>query len=211
MSRLFSVTTINLILQVSKQYLLISLLTRLILLIKIRQLTTSLNMKNLTHKIEGVIEKIGNFIAWFTLFIVFITFIVVILRYVFDIGSIAFQESTTYLHAFVFMLGAAYTLKHDDHVRVDIFYRKMSVTKKAWVDLIGTLVLLFPVCLFILYSGWDYVFSSWGLLEESGEAGGLAYVYILKSTLLLMPILLMLQGAAIVMKNLLLIKKNNHA
>ena len=168
-------------------------------------------MKNLAHTIEGLIEKIGNFIAWFTLFIVFITFIVVVLRYVFDVGSIALQESTTYLHAFVFMLGAAYTLKHDAHVRVDIFYRKMSASKKAWVDLIGTLILLFPVCLFILYSGWDYVFSSWGLLEESGEAGGLAYVYILKSTLILMPILLMLQGAALVMKNLLLIKKNNHA
>ena len=168
-------------------------------------------MKNLIYKIEKINEKIGRFVAWFTLLIVFITFIVVILRYVFDIGSIAFQESTTYFHAFVFMLGAAYTLKHDGHVRVDIFYRKMSITKRAWVDLIGTLLLLFPVCIFITYSSWDYVFTSWDLFEESGEAGGLAYVYILKSALLLMPILLMLQGAAIIMKSLILIKKNDHA
>lgn len=168
-------------------------------------------MQNLINQLENINEKIGHLIAWFTLFIVFITFIVVILRYGFDIGSIALQESITYLHAFVFMLGAAYTLKHDGHVRVDIFYRKMSITKKAWVDLIGTLLLLFPVCIFITINSWDYVFTSWDLLEESGEAGGLAYVYILKSTLLLMPILLMLQGAALVMKNLLLIKKKDHA
>ena len=168
-------------------------------------------MKILIKQLENINEKVGRFTAWFTLFIVFFTFIVVVLRYGFDIGSIALQESSTYLHAFVFMLGAAYTLKHDGHVRVDIFYRKMSVTKKAWVDFFGTLLLLFPVCIFITFSSWDYVFTSWDLLEESGEAGGLAYVYILKSALLLMPILLMLQGAALVMKNLLLIKKNDHA
>ena len=168
-------------------------------------------MKILIKQLENINEKVGRFTAWFTLFIVFFTFIVVVLRYGFDIGSIALQESSTYLHTFVFMLGAAYTLKHDGHVRVDIFYRKMSVTKKAWIDFLGTLLLLFPVCIFITFSSWDYVFTSWGLLEESGEAGGLAYVYVLKSTLLLMPILLMLQGAALVMKNLLLIKKNDHA
>ena len=167
-------------------------------------------MRNIIQIIENINEKIGRFTAWFTLLIVLITFIVVILRYGFDYGSIALQESITYLHAFVFMLGAAYTLKHDGHVRVDIFYRKLSNIKKAWVDTIGTLFLLFPVCLFILFVSWDYVFSSWALLEESGEAGGLAYVYILKTALLIMPILLMLQGTASVMKNILIIKERDH-
>ena len=168
-------------------------------------------MLNLIKKLENINELTGRLIAWLTLFIVTVTFLVVILRYGFDFGSIALQESTSYFHAFVFMLGAAYTLKHDGHVRVDIFYRKMSKTKKAWVDLLGTLLLLFPVCLFILITSWDYVFTSWALLEESGEAGGLAYVYILKTALLIMPILHMLQGTAIVLRNLLTIKKNKHA
>ena len=167
-------------------------------------------MHLLIQKLEKINELTGRFIAWFTLLIVIITFLVVILRYGFDIGSIALQESISYFHAFIFMLGAAYTLKHDGHVRVDIFYRNMSETKKAWVDLFGTLFLLFPVCLFILFSSWDYVFTSWTLLEQSGEAGGLAYVYILKTALLIMPVLLMLQGAALVMKNLLILKENNH-
>lgn len=168
-------------------------------------------METIINKLELTSELSGRFIAWLTLFIVVITFIVVVLRYIFDIGSIALQESISYMHAFVFMLGAAYTLKHDSHVRVDIFYRNMSPTKKAWVDLLGTLLLLFPVCLFIFFSSWDYVLTSWSQLEESGEAGGLAYVYILKTALLIMPILLMVQGTALSLKSLLLIKNNKEA
>lgn len=163
-------------------------------------------MQKIINKLEQTSELSGRFIAWLTLFIVLVTFVVVVLRYVFDYGSIALQESITYLHAFVFMLGAAYTLKHDGHVRVDVFYRNMSNVKKAWVDLLGTLLLLFPVCLFILISSLDYVLTSWSMSEQSGEAGGLAYVYILKTALLIMPVLLMLQGAAITLKNLLVIK-----
>lgn len=163
-------------------------------------------MQSVINKLEQISESTGRLISWLTLLIVLVTFIVVVLRYVFDFGSIALQESISYMHAFVFMLGAAYTLKHDSHVRVDIFYRSMSPRRKAWVNLLGTMLLLFPVCLFIMYSSWDYVFTSWSQLEESGEAGGLAYVYILKTTLLLMPLLLMLQGTALALKNLLLIK-----
>ena len=163
-------------------------------------------MQTVINKLEKVSELSGRFIAWLTLFIVLVTFIVVVLRYVFDIGSIALQESISYMHAFVFMLGAAYTLKHDGHVRVDIFYRKLSIIHKAWVDLLGTLLLLFPVCLFIFFSSWDYVLTSWSQLEESGEAGGLAFVYLLKTTLLLMPLLMMVQGTALALQNLLLIK-----
>lgn len=163
-------------------------------------------MQTIVKKLEQTSELSGRAISWLTLFIVLVTFIVVVLRYAFDIGSIALQESISYMHAFVFMLGAAYTLKHDGHVRVDIFYRKMSATKKAWVDLLGTVLLLFPVCLFIFISSWDYVLTSWSQLEESGEAGGLAYVYILKTSLLIMPVLLMLQGTALGLKSFLLIK-----
>ncbi len=170
-------------------------------------------MHLLIQKLEKINELTGRFIAWFTLLVVIITFLVVILRYGFAVGSIALQESISYFHAFIFMLGAAYTLKHDGHVRVDIFYRNMSKTKKAWVDLLGTVLLLFPVCLFIFISSWDYVFTSWRLFEESVEAGGLAYVYILKTALLIMPILLLLQGTALALRNLLIIKEtkdHNH-
>lgn len=160
------------------------------------------------NKLEQVSELSGRAIAWCTLLIVLITFIVVVLRYAFNFGSIALQESITYLHAYTFMFGAAYTLKHDGHVRVDIFYRNMSPEKKAWVNLLGTLFLLFPVCIFIFVLSWDYVSTSWSFMEQSGEAGGLAYVYILKTSLLIMPCLLMIQGTALALKSLLVIKND---
>jgi TRAP-type mannitol/chloroaromatic compound transport system permease small subunit len=107
------------------------------------------------------------------------------------------------------MIGAAYTLNHDSHVRVDIFYRDMSAGKKALVDLLGTLFLLFPVCVFIFISSWHGVITSWQELEASQRTGGLDFAYILKSTMLLMPALLFLQGLAMVIKNGLLLSRHH--
>jgi TRAP-type mannitol/chloroaromatic compound transport system permease small subunit len=121
---------------------------------------------------------------------------VVVLRYVFNLGWIAMQESITYLHAYLFMMGAAYTLKHNGHVRVDIFYRNMRPHKKALVDMIGTVILLMPFCVFIFVNSWDDVIKSWALLEGSEQTGGLDLVYVLKSAMLIMPVLLLLQSIA---------------
>ncbi len=153
-------------------------------------------MQVLIQKLEQISEQTGRAVAWLTLLMVLITFIVVVLRYLFDTGSIALQESITYLHAFVFMLGAAYTLKHEGHVRVDIFYRKMTPRQRARVDFFGTLLLLMPVCLYISLISWDYVLTSWSLMEGSQEAGGLPLVYLLKSTMLVMTLLILVQGLA---------------
>jgi len=163
-------------------------------------------MKDLTNKLENISEWTGRGIAWLTLLMVIITFLVVVLRYLFDTGWIALQESVSYLHAMVFMLGAAYTMKHEGHVRVDIFYRKMSPVRQAWVDLLGGLLLLLPVCLFIAWSSWDYVASSWSLLEGSPEAGGLPLVFLLKTSILIMSLLVILQGVAHILRAALRIK-----
>ena len=123
-----------------------------------------------------------------------ITCVVVVLRYVFNEGWIALQESVMYLHALLLLLGAAYTFKHNGHVRVDIFYTKMPDRKRALVDLLGTLFFLVPFCLFILATAWPYVASSWKVLEGSREAGGLPLVFLLKSLILVMPVLLLGQS-----------------
>jgi len=157
-------------------------------------------MEKLIHGLENISEWTGRATAWLTLLMVMTTFIVVVLRYAFNTGWIALQESITYMHAFVFLLGAAYTLKHEDHVRVDIFYRKLSSRGRALVDLLGVLLLLLPVALFITVASWDYVLDSWGLLEGSPEAGGLPLVYILKTAMLLMTALLLLQGIAMLLR-----------
>jgi len=164
-----------------------------------------LRLQAIADTLDRLAETTGRIIAWLTLAMVLITVAIVILRYLFNSGSIALQESVTYLHATVFMLGAAYTLKQDAHVRVDIAYQKLTPRARAWVDLLGTLLLLFPVCLFLLYTSLDYVSSAWAIHEGSREAGGLDGVYLLKTTIPMMAVLLLLQGCSMLLRNLLLI------
>jgi TRAP-type mannitol/chloroaromatic compound transport system permease small subunit len=159
------------------------------------------HLLRLADGLDQVNLWVGRTIAWLALAMVLITFLVVVMRYGFDSGSIALQESVTYMHAMLFMLGAAYTLRQNGHVRVDIFYQRFSRRGRAWVDLLGTLVLLIPVCLFILSSSFDYVADAWSVKEGSREAGGLPYVYWLKSVILLMPLLLLLQGLIWLLRN----------
>lgn len=162
-------------------------------------------LQTLAILLDRLADKTGHIIAWLTLAMVFITFAVVVLRKLFETGSIALQESVSYLHAAVFMLATAYTLKQDGHVRVDIFYQKYSARTRAWVDLLGTLLLLFPVCLYILFSSLEYVSASWSMLEGSREAGGLDGVFLLKTAIPAMAILLLLQGCSIILHKLLLL------
>ncbi len=163
-------------------------------------------MQTIVETIDRINDVIGRGIAWLTLVMVLVTFLIVVLRYTFSIGWIAMQESVIYLHALVFMLGAAYTLKQNAHVRVDIFYEKMSARTKAWFDLSGVLLLLAPFCLFIIIISWNYVGLSWSLLEGSRDAGGLPAVFLLKTTIPVMAGLLMLQGIAQALRSILVLR-----
>ncbi len=142
---------------------------------------------------------LGKASAWLTLFMVIVTFVVVVMRYVFDVGLIWLQESVVWMHAVVFMIGAAYTLQREEHVRVDIFYRQMSPQRQAWVDLVGVLVFLLPLCVFLGWKALDFVAVSWRLQEASRESGGLPYpmIPLLKSILVVMPVTVALQGVVI--------------
>ncbi len=154
------------------------------------------SLERFATQLDALAETIGRWVSWLTLAMVLVTFTVVVLRYAFNLGWIALQESITYLHATVFLLGAAYTLRHDAHVRVDVFYRDFRPATKAWVDLLGALGLLLPVCGFILWSSWGYVAESWALHEGSREAGGLPGLYLLKTAIPVMAVLVMIQGIA---------------
>jgi len=125
-----------------------------------------------------------------------LTFGVVLLRYGFNLGWIWMQESITYLHATIFMVAAAWTFQADDHVRVDIFYRDRSPRYRNLVNLAGTLLFLVPFSIFLLVIAWDYVAVSWASHEGSREAGGLPLVWLLKSLMLVMPVLLLLQSGS---------------
>ena len=153
----------------------------------------------------------GKLTAWLTLVMVVITTVIVILRYVFDAGFIWLQESVTWMHAAVFMLGASYTLLHEEHVRVDIFYRRMSDARRAWVDLLGVLIFLLPMCAYLALVSWDFAAASWSIRESSREPGGLAYplISIIKSVVILMPVAVGLQGVSLLLRSLARIRGRN--
>ena len=155
--------------------------------------------------IDRITDVIGRMVSWLTLVMVLVTMVTVVLRYYFQSGSIALQESITYLHGLVFMLGIAFTLQRGGHVRVDIFYRGFSPSGKALVDLIGGLLFLLPVSLLIFIFSWDYVAASWAIGETSEERSGIQGIYLLKTLLLLMPATLLLQGVAEILKSTLVL------
>jgi len=142
------------------------------------------------HRLQ---RTLGHLVAWGTLFLVLVTALVVILRYGFNTGSIALQESILYLHAAAFMLGIGYTYNQDRHVRVDVFYAYAAERKKLWINFLGNLFFALPTMGFILWVGWDYVSASWAIQERSTEASGLGYVYLLKTLIIVMPVLMILQ------------------
>jgi TRAP-type mannitol/chloroaromatic compound transport system permease small subunit len=163
-------------------------------------------LEKATRIIDAFTEWCGIAVAWLTALMIITTCVIVFMRYVLESGSIALQESLSYMHSIVFMLGIAFTLKRGGHVRVDIFYSKFSARTRGYIDLVGAVLLLLPVCLVILLLSVTYVSNSWAIGELSAESSGLPWVYLLKSLLLVMPILLALQGVAELIKVILKLK-----
>ncbi|MCW8195619.1 TRAP transporter small permease subunit [Proteobacteria bacterium 005FR1] len=157
----------------------------------------------LIRPIDLLSEWTGRVIAWLAVLMVAITGIVVVIRRGFGLNSIALQESVIYMHAALFLLGAAFAFKHEAHVRVDIFYRRFGPVARAWINSLGTLIFLFPLCGFMLLSSWGYVQTSWQIGEVSSEPGGLAAVFLLKTLIPIAAITLALQGLAELLRALL--------
>ena len=166
---------------------------------------------SLVNGLDRVSRATGKLAAYLCLLMAVVTGLVVILRYGFNLGSGALQESISYLHAAVFMLGAAVTLQRGAHVRVDIFYRSCSRRHRAWIDSVGAIVFLMPLCVFITWVSWDYVAESWVIRESSADPGGLPAVFLLKSLIPIMAVTLLLQGFAEVLRNVAILMENDPA
>ncbi|MEH6557573.1 MAG: TRAP transporter small permease subunit [Oceanicoccus sp.] len=159
----------------------------------------------LQNNIDRFSEFTGRILAWLCLLMMLLLCSVVFIRYVLEGGSIALQESVTYLHGSIFMLGAAYTLRQDGHVRVDIFYRNMSPRSKAWINCVGGILFLLPLCVYFFISSWGFVQQSWGFREISTEPGGIPAVFLLKTLIPLMAVNLGLQAFAEILRNLFIL------
>lgn len=150
---------------------------------------------------------IGRTIPWLTLSMVLVTFTVVVLRYLFERGWVWMQEIVLYMHALTFLLASGYALARDAHVRVDILYRPASPRRKAWVDLLGSLLLLMPTCLLLFYQSLPYVTASWAVFEGSKDGGGLEAVFLLKTGIPAFCLLLFLQAVALARRSISTLRK----
>ena len=149
---------------------------------------------------------VGKSVSWFALFMVLVMTINVFMRYLFALGDPWQQELVRFMHAALFLLAAGYALQCEQHVRVDVLYQGMNMRKKALVNLIGTIVFLFPVAISIIYFSFDYVLNSWHIFEGSSEYKGLPGVFILKSCIWAAGGLLIIQGISVICRSLLILK-----
>jgi TRAP-type mannitol/chloroaromatic compound transport system permease small subunit len=148
--------------------------------------------------VDAVNEWVGRTVAWLTLGCVVTCFAVVVLRYLFDLGFPWLQELYVWQHAAVFMAGAGYTMLHGGHVNVDVLYGRFGARGRAWVDILGTLVFLFPWLAVIALTSAPFVTSSWSIREASNTANGMPAVYLVKSLLWVFCALLFAQGLALI-------------
>lgn len=153
-------------------------------------------MTALADRIDRLISGIGRVAAWLVLVVVLLQFALVVARYLFGLGSIWLSETVIYAHAAVFMLAAAWTLRGEGHVRVDIFYAEASPRAKALIDLAGALLLLLPFMLVLAWLSVPYAARAWAILERSQEASGLPLVFVLKTLIPVFAVLMALQGVA---------------
>ena len=166
-------------------------------------------IKNIINSIDILNETIGRAASWLVLAMVLLICYDVTMRYSFHQGSVALQELEWHLFALIFLLGSAYTLKHNNHVRVDILYQSQYLSNKhrAMINIFGILLFLIPFCVLILITTWPFVENAYYYLEGSPDPGGLPYRYLLKGSILVAFTLLILQGVAELLRNYLILTK----
>ncbi len=147
----------------------------------------------------------GRGVAWSTALVVLVVFVDVVMRYAFNTSFVFTQELEWHLFGFIFLMGAGYTLLYDGHVRVDIFYQRLSPRAQAWVNFLGVLFFLIPGCVMVIATSWNFVASSYAVLEGSPDPGGIPYRFLLKACVPVGFILLLLQGISLGIKSLLTI------
>ena len=167
-------------------------------------------MRKIINFINNITEKTGSLVSWVSVLMVVVISLDVIIRYLFKFTFIWIVELEIYLFGFLFLFGSGYTLKHGKHVRVDVFYSKLSEKGKAWIDLLGGLLYLVPWCYITIMGSWKYAYSSFLIGESSAQPGGLPALYILKFAITIGFFFLLLQGSSNILNSIYIIfKKKN--
>ena len=158
-----------------------------------------------SRAIDRLNQLVGRGVAWVTLLLVLVVFVDVVMRYVFNTSFVFTQEMEWHIFAFIFLVGAGYTLQRDGHVRVDIFYQRLSRRQKAVVNLLGVLFFLIPGCYMVLRTSIPFVVTACTSHECSPDPGGVPYRFIVKSFIPIGFVLLLLQGISMGIKSLAII------
>lgn len=157
----------------------------------------------ISRQIDSLNEGVGRLTSWVTLGLVLVVFVDVVMRYAFSTSFVFTQELEWHLFGFIFLIGAAYTLRHDGHVRVDIIYQRLNQKGKAWINLIGVVFFMLPGCLMLIITSYKFTFSAWSIMEGSPDPGGIPYRYLLKGCITVGFALLFLQGISLGIHSLL--------
>jgi TRAP-type mannitol/chloroaromatic compound transport system permease small subunit len=155
--------------------------------------------------IDKINQWVGNFVAWTTFLVVIVVFVDVVMRYAFKTSYVFTQELEWHLFAFIFLMGAGYTLLKDGHVRVDIIYQRLGPKAQAWINLIGVLFFLLPGSYMIIQTSSKFMYNAWSIMEGSPDPGGIPYRFIIKACIPAGFFLIMLQGISLGIKSLLVI------
>lgn len=167
-------------------------------------------MEKTINFLDKLTEKVGSLVSWVAVLMVAVISLDVIIRYIFKFTFIWIVELEIYLFALLFLLGSGYALKYEKHVRVDVFYAKLSAKKKAWINLIGGLLYLLPWCYVVISTSFKYAYTSFSMNEGSPQPGGLPALYILKFSISLGFFLLLLQGVSKMLNAInIILKKEN--
>ncbi len=159
----------------------------------------------LVYAIDCVNESVGKAVSWCTLVLVILVTLNVALRYIFNISYVAMEQMQWHLYALIFLLGAGYTLRYNDHVRVDVIYQRLGKRSRAFINVAGCVLFLFPGCYLVIKTSIPFVVSSWAMKEGSSDPGGLPARYLLKAVIPFAFTLLAIQGVSMFLKNLLIL------
>ena len=157
------------------------------------------------NQLEQIAERVGQWAAWLNVPLVLLICYDVFMRYAFNETAVWILELEWHLYALIFLFGAAFALKHDQHVRVDVFYDNLNRHKQAWIDTVGIILFLMPWIVLVIWQSSVYTANSFAILEGSPDPGGMPARYILKACIPISFTLLGLQGIAELIKNILIL------
>ena len=159
-------------------------------------------MEGLQNFFDRFSDYIGKISTTLMLLLLANVFYDVVARYFFKYSSIGLQELEWHIFASMFLLGIAYTLKEEGHVRVDILYEKISLKNRAWINCIGCVLFLLPFCALVIWYSYDFALESYHLNETSGDPGGLSHRWLIKAMIPLSTLALVFSGLGMLVKNL---------